>query len=336
MTWPIEHFHYMPAPSSFIEMMPGALKAMTQCAGVKPGENVVIACDTNKLRLAEALAAAAYAVGGVPVIAAFPPTGAHGAQVPKTVVGAAAASDVLFMPTSWSMTHTDARIEAIKNGSRVCTMCEVTEDCLCTGGILGDFEENDRLGRKIGAVIAEGSHIRMTSAAGTDIAAQIKNRPIQYETGLFREPGQFAALPNSELNVSPIEGTAEGIIVADVRVMGYGVVRSEPVTIEVKDGQVVSVSGGAASDYLAETLRGFEDPAAYNLAEFAVGLNPAARTYATNLEDLGKLGFGHNGIGSNYAIGGRVAAPCHIDVIYSEASLEIDGRLLLKQGRCMI
>lgn len=336
MTWPIEHFHYMPAPSSFIEMMPGALKAMTQCAGVKPGENVVIACDTNKLRLAEALAAAAYAVGGVPVIAAFPPTGAHGAQVPKTVVGAAAASDVLFMPTSWSMTHTDARIEAIKNGSRVCTMCEVTEDCLCTGGILGDFEENDRLGRKIGAVIAEGTHIRMTSAAGTDIAAQIKNRPIQYETGLFREPGQFAALPNSELNVSPIEGTAEGIIVADVRVMGYGVVRREPVAIEVKDGQVVSVSGGAAADYLADTLRSFEDPAAYNLAEFAVGLNPAARTYATNLEDLGKLGFGHNGIGSNYAIGGRVAAPCHIDVIYSAASLEIDGRLLLKQGRCMI
>ena len=63
MTWPIEHFHYIPAPSSFIEMMPGAMKAMTQCAGVRPGENVVIACDTNKLRLAESLAAAAYAAG---------------------------------------------------------------------------------------------------------------------------------------------------------------------------------------------------------------------------------------------------------------------------------
>ncbi|MBT6136017.1 MAG: hypothetical protein HOH65_00975, partial [Rhodospirillaceae bacterium] len=82
MSWPINHFHYVPAPSSFIEMMPGAMKAMTQCAAVKPGENVVIACDTNKLRLAEALAAAAYAVGGIPTITAFPPTGAHGRQVP--------------------------------------------------------------------------------------------------------------------------------------------------------------------------------------------------------------------------------------------------------------
>ena len=49
MIWPIEHFHYIPAPSSFIEMMPGT-----------------------------------------PTIVAFPPTGAHGAQVPEPVVGACA------------------------------------------------------------------------------------------------------------------------------------------------------------------------------------------------------------------------------------------------------
>lgn len=336
MTWPIEHFHYMPAPSSFIEMMPGAMKAMTQCAGVKPGENVVIACDTNKLRLAEALAAAAYAAGGMPTIVSFPPTGAHGAQVPKAVVGACAHSDVLFMPTSWSMTHTDARIEAIENGSRVCTMCEVTEDCLCVGGILGDFEENDRIGREIGAVMAAGKTIRMTSAAGTELTAEITGRPVQYETGLFREPGQFAALPDSELNISPVEGSSEGVIVGDVRLMGYGVIREEPVTIEVKSGEVVKVSGGKAADYLRETLKAFNDRSAYNLAEFAVGLNPASRTYATNLEDLGKLGFGHHGIGSNYAIGGQVAAPCHIDVIYAQASLEIDGKLLLDKGNVLI
>ena len=336
MTWPVEHFHYIPAPSSFIEMMPGAMKAMTQCAGVKPGENVVIACDTNKLRLAEALAAAAYAAGGMPTIVSFPPTGAHGAQVPKAVVGASACSDVLFMPTSWSMTHTDARIEAIKNGSRVCTMCEVTEDCLCAGGILGDFEENDRLGRKIGEVMAAGTTIRMTSVGGTDLTGEITKRPVQYETGLFRESGQFAALPNSELNISPIEGSTEGVIVGDVRLMGYGIIREEPVTIEVKSGEVAKVSGAKAADYLRETLKTFNDRSAYNLAEFAVGLNPASRTYATNLEDLGRLGFGHHGIGSNYAIGGSVAAPCHIDIIYAEASLYVDDKLILDKGELMI
>jgi leucyl aminopeptidase (aminopeptidase T) len=336
MTWPIEHFHYIPSSSSFIEMMPGAMKAVKQCAAVKEGEHVVIACDTNKIRLAEAIAAAAYAVGGIPTITVFTPTGAHGAQVPKPVVGACAQSDVFFLPTTWSMTHTDARIEAIKNGARGTTMCEVTEDCLCTGGILADYEENDRVARKLGAIIAKGKKIRMTSSGGTDLGAEITGRPVQYETGLFREPGQFAALPNSELNISPIEGTTEGTIVGDVRLMGFGILQDEPVTIEIKSGEVSGVTGGKAADYLNETLKAFDDRTAYNLAEFAVGLNPASRAYATNLEDLGKLGFGHHGIGSNYAIGGSIAAPCHIDVIYSQATLEIDSQVILDKGNILV
>ena len=336
MTWPIEYFHYTPAPTSFIEMMRGAAKAMTQCAGVKEGENVVIACDTNKMRLAEALAAAAYAAGGMPTIVTFPPTGAHGRQVPKPVVGACAQSDVFFFPTTWSMTHTDARIEAIKNGSRGSTMCEVTEDCLCTGGILADYEEADRLGRKLGAVIADGDTIRMTSQLGTDLTGKITGRPVQYETGLFREPGQFGSLPNSELNIAPIEGTTEGVIVVDIRVMGYGVLREDPITITVKDGQVHEITGGRAAEYLKMTLDSFGDRTAFNLAEFAVGLNPMSRIGATNQEDLGRLGFGHHGIGSNYAIGGEVAAPCHIDVVYSNATLEIDGKPILADGNLMI
>ena len=332
MSWPINHFHYVPAPSSFIEMMPGAMKAMTQCAAVKPGENVVIACDTNKLRLAEALAAAAYAVGGIPTITAFPPTGAHGRQVPDPVVGACARADVYFLPTSWSMTHTDARIAAQQSGARGSTMCEVTEDCLAAGGILADFEAADKLARKIGKLLEGATDIRMTTPAGTDMRAKISNRPVQYETGLFREPGQFGALPNSEVNISPVEGTTEGVFIGNVRLMGFGVIRSEPVTIEVKDGEVSTISGGDGAEYLERTLASFGDRSAYNLAEFAVGLNPEARSYATNLEDLGRLGFGHHGIGSNYAIGGDVKAPCHIDVIYKDASLEIDGKLVLDKG----
>ena len=336
MAWPIEYFHYVPSSSSFIEMMRGAMKAMTQCAAVKPGENVVIACDTNKMRLAESLAAAAYAVGGMPTIVTFPTTGAHGRQVPKGVVGACARSDVFFFPTSWSMTHTDARIEAIKNGARGSTMCEVTEDCLCTGGIMCDYEEADRMGRKLGSVIAKGRTIRITSPTGTDLQGEITGRPVQYETGLFREPGQFGSLPNSELNISPIEGTTEGVIVTDIRVMGYGVLRDERVTVEVKKGEVVKIMGGRAAEYLKSTLESLKDRTAYNLAEFGIGLNPMSRIGATNQEDLGRLGFAHHGIGSNYAIGGSVAAPCHIDVTYSGAVLQIDGKKILDDGKLLV
>jgi leucyl aminopeptidase (aminopeptidase T) len=196
---------------------------------------------------------------------------------------------VFFLPTTYSQTHTDARIKAIKNGARGATMCDITEDALCTGAILGDYEECDRLGRKLGAIMDQTTEMRMTTPAGTDIKGIIKGRPVQYETGLFRNKGEFAAFPNSEINISPVEGSAEGVVVADFRVMSVGVTRTAPITLRVKGGAVCGIEGGPGADDLMNILGGFKDPTAFNLAEFAIGLNPCARMYATNLEDLGKL-----------------------------------------------
>lgn len=334
--WAITYPHYIPSTSSFIEMMRGAKKAIEECAAVKSGEVVVISTDTNKYRMAECLAAATMQAGGVPVIVTILPPGAHGAQLPDPVVKAVAASDVFFLPTSYSQTHTDARIQAIQNGARGATMCDVTEDALCAGAILGDFVECDRIGRKIGAIMAESVEMRLTTPSGTDIKGCIKGRPVQYETGLFRNPGQFGAFPDSEVNISPVEGTAEGVIVADVRVMSVGVTRSDSVKFIVNNGSVVDIQGGSNAEDARNIFASFKDPTAYNLAEFAFGLNSKARLYATNLEDLGRLGNGHCGIGSNYAIGGKIKAPCHIDAMFKEASVYLDGKLVLQNGEVLV
>jgi leucyl aminopeptidase (aminopeptidase T) len=332
MEWPIDYLHYVPGPSSFIEMMRGAMQAM-ECAAAKPGENVVISTDTNKIRIAEVLAAAAHAVGAVPTIVVITPTGAHGAQLPDPAVAACRESDVFFLPSTFSQTHTDARIQAIERGARGATMCEVTEDALCVGGILADFEACDRLGRKLGAMIDESVEMRVTTPNGTDFRGVIQGRPVQYETGLFREPRQFAALPNSELNISPIEGTAQGIAVVDVRIMSVGITRREPITLTLKDGLIDAIEGGELAADFTRILAGFQDPTAYNVAEFGIGLNPEARECATNLEDLGKADHVHIGIGSNYAIGGNVKAPCHIDAIFRDASVYLDGKIVYDKGK---
>lgn len=215
-------------------------------------------------------------------------------------------------------------------------MCEVTEDALCAGGILADFEECDRVGRKLGAALNQARTMRLTTLAGTDISGEVSGRPVQYETGLFREPGTFAALPNSEINISPLEGTAEGVVVADVRIMSVGVTRREPVTIIVKGGKVMAVEGGVLAEMFRADLESFQDETAYNAAEFGIGLNPEARQYSTNLEDLGRLGHGHLGIGSNYAIGGSVLAPCHIDAIFKDVTVEFDGAKVWENGELFI
>ena len=128
-----------------------------------------------------------------PTITAFPPTGAHGRQVPDPVVGACARADVYFLPTTWSMTHTDARIAAQENGARGCTMCEVTEDCLAAGGILADFEQADVLR----ASVAAGVHGLISQLPdGYDTHVEFDTGPlsggerqrIAFARALFREP----------------------------------------------------------------------------------------------------------------------------------------------------
>jgi leucyl aminopeptidase (aminopeptidase T) len=306
------------------------------CGGVKPGETVLISTDTNKLRIAEALASAAYAVGATPIIIIIPPVKTHGAQLPEPVVAAFREADVFLQPSTWSQTHTKARVEAIKAGKRGSTMCEITEDALCLGAIEADYEECDRLGRKLGEVLAETKEIRITSPLGTDICGEVKGRPVQYETGLFRNPGEFAAFPDSEINISPVEGTTEGKAVIDVSIMSVGITLYDPVTLVIKEGKVVDIQGGGNARRFREILEGFEDEKAFNFAEFGIGLNPCARLAATNLEDLGRLGNCHCGIGSNFAIGGKVLAPNHHDAIFKDASVYFDGKLVLDKGVCKI
>ncbi len=333
--WPVSYWHYVPGASSPLQMMRGAMKCMN-CGGVKPGETVLISTDSNKLRIAESLAGAAYAVGATPIIIMIPPVKTHGAQLPEPVVAAFREADVFLQPSTWSQTHTKARVEAIKAGKRGSTMCEVTEDALCVGAIEADYEECDKLGRKLGAILAESKEVRITTPLGTDIIGEVKGRPVQYETGLFREAGQFAAFPDSEINISPVEGTAEGKAVIDVSIMGIGITMYDPVTLIVKEGKVIDIQGGMSARRFRETLDALEDEKAFNYAEFGIGLNPCARLAATNLEDLGRLGNCHCGIGSNFAIGGKVMAPNHHDAIFKDGSVYFDGKLVLDKGNCKV
>jgi len=334
--WPIAYSHYMPGESLRCEMMRGCYKMVTECGGIKANENVIISTDMNKLRISECLAGAVLAVGAIPTIIMIPPTGAHGRQLPPPATAAFEKCDVFFLPATYSQTHTDARIRAMANGARGCTMCEVTEDLLCDGAILGDFELCDKRGRAVGAVLAKTKKIRYKTAAGTDISAIVEGRPVQYETGIFRNPGDFASVPNSEVNIPPLEGTANGKIVADVRAMGIGILRQEPITFTVENGLIVKAEGSPAADEMWGILCNYNDKTAFNVAEFGFGLNDVGRMYANNLEALGKFGVGHIGIGSSYAIGGKVKAPCHIDVSFWGLEIYLDDKLVYDKNKIYV
>jgi leucyl aminopeptidase (aminopeptidase T) len=73
-----------------------------------------------------------------------------------------------------------------------------------------------------------------------------------------------------------------------------------------------------------------------NLAELGVGTNDRARLTGNVLEDEKILGTAHVAFGASAAIGGTVSVPIHLDAVVTEASLTIDGVVVLEAGRLVL
>lgn len=136
-----------------------------------------------------------------------------------------------------------------------------------------------------------------------------------------------------EANVSPLEGTANGVIVADASIPYIGIgVLEEPVTLIVENGRIVDISGGRQAKMLADDLKAKRDPNVYNIAEHGVGLNTHCRFCGFMLEDEGVFGSCHIGIGASITLGGNVKASCHYDVIMKNGTIAADSRILMENG----
>ena len=139
--------------------------------------------------------------------------------------------------------------------------------------------------------------------------------------------------PTIEANVSPLEGTANGVIVADASIPYIGIgVLEEPVVCHVRDGRITSIEGGRQAQMLKDDLASKADPNVYNIAEMGMGLNPKCHFCGFMLEDEGVEGSVHIGIGTSITLGGTVKAACHYDLIMTGATVVADGRVLLQDG----
>lgn len=313
----------------------GARILVGRCARVRKGEHVVIVTDEGKLRIAQALFAEVRACGGIPTLLEMPPRTVDAQEPPEPVAAAMQAANVVFTPVTISITHTAAVKQSLDRGARVLALSAFTEEMMQRGGIDADFPAIAPVCRAIAERFARGRRLHLTNPAGTRLVADITGRRGNAMTGM-PEAGHLTPVPTIEANVSPVEGTAKGVVVADASIpyLGIGVLR-EPVRLEIGEGIVTRVSGGAQAARLDDAIRATGDPNAWNVAEVGVGLNPNARMIGVMLEDEAVEGTVHIGIGTSITLGGTVKAASHYDVILWRPTLEVDGERLLENGRIL-
>lgn len=302
----------------------GAIKVM-ECYGVKRGEKVLIVIDTSTPpSIGKCLFKAAKNLGCEAIIMTMLPRTRHGEEIPLPVAEAMKNSDVVIAPTTFSLTHTQAKINACKAGARVASMPGITELMMAEGGMTADYNKINEIAVGMNKKLENIKKLRVVSNQGTDITFDLEGCKWYMDTGICREPGCSSNLPAGEMYIAP--KNADGAFVVDGSMSGFGLLDS-PLEFTVINRCVTEIFGENA-----EKLISMLDAAggnARNIAEFGIGINPKAKLIGNVLEDEKVGGTVHIALGDNSAFGGDVIAGIHLDGIITEPELFADGERLV-------
>jgi len=317
-------------------MLKGAKTLVDICTKTKPGEKVLIVTDLANTHIAQTILTVAMDRGAETMMVVMEPRKRAGQEPPKPVAEAMKAADIVFVPVSFSITHTYAVKNAAEAGARLIVMTAFTEEMMFHGGIEADFEKIKPVCQGVAKKFNGGHHLHLTSPGGTDLTMDISGRRGNALYCIV-EPGEFSTVPTIEANVSPVEGSANGRIVADASIpyLGIGIL-NELVSVNVKDGFITSIAGGRQADILKTNLTSQEDRNAYNIAEIGVGLNPKCRMCGIMLEDEGVISTCHIGIGTSITLGGTVKAPMHYDLLMWKPKIIVDGQVVVHEKEVFV
>lgn len=340
------------------KLVNGVVNMLKVNMGLKDGEKVVVVTDVptaeewktkTSAKLTEAversilakmvseIAAEGFSKNSVEFFT-YPSIGKHGTYPGREVEEKMKGSNVAIAITTYSLTHTDARVNTCKAGGRVASMPTFVGEMFYKGGpMASDYLEIDKETKKIAEWITKANDAKVTSPGGTDISFSVKGRNGMVDAGIFTEKGSWGNLPSGEAYCAPVEGTADGKLVVEAN--WYPDLK-EKMTLMFKNGYVNEIIGGGKIGDEYRTLLDFskkEEPyvSRRNLAELGIGTNPNAKRPDNVLESEKIKGTVHLAIGDNSHMGGKVSADLHQDFIIPKPTWTLDGKPMMKNGKLL-
>jgi aminopeptidase len=317
-----------------VEIQKAARTAVEVCACARPGERVLVVTDTMRDQsVAHALMGAALAAGCEASLMVIPTRRSTPQEPPAAVTAAVTAVDLAFFYTTYSLSHSNARVQAQKAGARVISMPGITADGLLRTlsvdmPALASF--TNRLCRRV----EQARTARVSTSLGTDMSYRLAH-PVTCIDGMCEKPGELDFFaPGLFLSV-PVEGSATGKAVIDGAITQIGRLATT-VTMTFEASRLVRIDGGSDAARLDKLLASLEDENAYRFAAWGIGTNPGATLVGEDPSFEGEriFGWSHISTGSNASFpGGTVRAKIHLDGIFSNPTIYLDDELILKDGK---
>ena len=320
-------------------MAKSARTVIDTCMDVRRGENILIICDPTTTEIGQALHDAASLRSDRVLLVVMPKGRHHGDEPPTPVANLMRQQQVVIAPTRYSLTHTKAVRQAIKDGSRVATMPGMTLEMFTKGGMSADFNIIKKNIGEMSNLLRRKRIINVKSETGTNVTFEVNWREWKLDdNGICNRPRMLTNLPAGKIFTLPREGTMNGTIVIDGSWDSDLV--DEPVFLHVENGLVVDVKGGTAAAQIRQTfgeaarrLKSKDQENVWTIAEFGFGMNPNARVAGNVLEDEKRLGTAYFSIGDNTTLGGTAAVGIQISGVLESPSIWMDETLLFEEGQ---
>jgi aminopeptidase len=327
------------------EFEPGAKAAVGTCLRVQPEEKVTLICDRQTAPIAASLARELAEVGCrwnafvLEDLAPRPLT-----DMPHEVLTDMETSDVSIFAVQVQRNELKSRMQMTevvnRRRMRHAHMVNITPQIMCEG-MRADYDRVDRLSQKVIEMARKARWIRATTAAGTDIRAEMNPDYKWLKTSGIISRDKWGNLPGGEIFTTPgeVHGTfvVDGVV-GDYLCAQFGLLERTPLTIGIEKNRIVK-----CHSQNTELQREFEaythsDENSDRVGEFAIGTNIGVDRVIGNILQDEKFPGIHIAFGNPYGehTGAEWRSSTHIDVVGLRFNIWIEDQPIMQNGKFLI
>ena len=323
----------------------GAFNAVNVCLRVQPEEQVCLITDEATSEIAAAIAheleklGAPYRAWVLEELAERPLK-----NLPRAILDDLETSQVSIFAVQAQTNELRSRIQMTdvvnRRKIRHAHMVNINRQIMLEG-MRADFARVDRLSQKVVEMVRKASRIRATTAAGTDLTADLNPNYKWLKTSGIISPEKWGNLPGGEIFTTPGEVNGTFVIdgvVGDYLCAKFGNLQENPLTVRMKQNRLTeahSENRELESDFWNYT---HTDENSDRVGEFAIGTNIDLKDVIGQILQDEKYPGVHIAFGNPYGAhtGADWDSTTHIDVVGRKFNIWVGDQQIMSEGKFLI
>jgi len=327
------------------EFTPGARNAVNVCLRIQPAERVCVITDEATLEIAAAMVAeleqlgAPYQAWVLEELASRPLI-----DLPREILDDLEQSNVSIFAVQAQRNELRSRIQMTdvvnRRKIRHAHMVNINRQIMLEG-MRADFQRVDRLSQKVVEMVRKASRIHASTAAGTDLTADLNPNYRWLKTSGIISPEKWGNLPGGEIFTTPgeVNGTfvVDGVV-GDYLCAKFGSLRDTPLTIRIKGNRLTEANSDnreLENDFWKYT---HTDANSDRVGEFAIGTNIDLKDVIGQILQDEKYPGVHIAFGNPYGAhtGADWDSTTHIDVVGRKFNIWVDDQQIMRGGKFLV